>query len=356
MYPEYGSGIGGLARALAAKAMYTALPTVYKSKLLKRMHHPKLKTAYLELTNECNLGCKMCTYQQVKNKIGYMTKTAFESYVNQLSDIGLDSLLLHLGGESLMHPDFKDFLRYAIQKRDQTGKIGRVLWYDNGMLFDRSTADLVVDLKVDSIYFSLDGIGQVNDSIRLGSKYSLIEKNIKYLLEKRGNAKKPSVDLMIVDYGKTEEQKMEIYREWVHLVDEITLNPWVLPDNTVGNKNTFSKCLKTSPPAPFCKLPFSQIVISWDGKVTACCFDYAFKMALGDATKVPIKQIWSGSKFQALRKATTTSTLPVGSPCCGCEYWQMSFEPRIEPILDGKAEIRYDNYYTKILSNEHRKF
>lgn len=350
-----GKGIRGLYGAVATKAMFTALPTIYKNKLLRRMHHPKIRIAYLDLTNKCNLRCKMCTFQQMQERTGYMSKASFVSYVNQLADIGSDAISLSLGGESLLHPDFKEFLRYAIQKRDQTGRVGSVLWTDNGMLFDQSIADLVVDLRVDQVNFSLDGIGQINDNIRLGSKYSVIEKNIKYLLEKRGNARKPFVKLLVVDCGKTEEQKMEIYREWIHLVDEITLIPLILPDNTIDNKNSCFESLKTCSPPSFCEFPFMEMVISWDGKVTGCCLDYTFKMALGDATKEPIKQIWNGSKFQALRKAALTNTFPVGSPCWKCGFWQVSFEPRIEPILDGKAEIEYGRMYRRIRKHPERR-
>jgi MoaA/NifB/PqqE/SkfB family radical SAM enzyme len=348
-------GIRGLYDAVAAKAMYTALPAIYKSRLLRRMHNPRIRIAYLELTNKCNLRCKMCTFQQMQEKTGYMSKASFESYVNQLADIGLDTISLSLGGESLLHPDFTDFLKYAIQKRDQTGKIGGVLWNDNGMLFNQNIADLVVDLGVDQVNFSLDGIGQVNDRIRLGSKYSIIEKNIKYLLKRRGNSEKPFVKLLVVDCEKTEEQTMDIYREWAHLVDEITLMPLILPDNTIDSKEAFSKSVGTAPPPPFCEFPFMEMVISWNGKVTGCCLDYKFKMALGDATKEPIKKIWKGSKFQALRKAALTNTFPVGSPCWKCEFWRVSFEPRIEPILDGKAEIEYGHIYRTVRRNPERR-
>jgi radical SAM protein with 4Fe4S-binding SPASM domain len=202
-------------------------------------------------------------------------------------------------------------------------------------------ADLVVSLKVDFVIFSLDGIGQLNDNIRLGSKYSVIEKNIKYLLKKRGTARKPGVSLNMVDYGKTEEQKIDVYREWVHLVDEIVLIPSMLPDHTWGSKNTLSRNLKTVPPPTFCHFPLNTIVISWDGKVTGCCQDYTFMNDLGDATKDSIKQIWSGQRFQNLRKLLLTHTISKDSPCYKCEWWQVNFEPRDEVILDGKAIIHY---------------
>ena len=340
-------GIKGMYDAIVIKVVDNLLPTIYENRLLRKLYHPLPKTAFLELTNKCNLRCKMCIYQKMQEKTGYISRSNFEDYVNQLSEMKLESLSLHFGGESLIHPDFKDFLKYAISRRDQ-GKIGSINWTDNGMLFNQDIADLVVELKVDSINFSLDGVGQINDDIRLGSKYSVIEKNIKYLLKKRGSDPKPTVKLLVVDYGKTDEQKLSLYREWVHLVDEISLIPSILPDNTWENKNTISQKLKTMSPPPFCSFPLKTIAISWDGKVTGCCLDYAFKMVLGDATKESIKQIWWGSKFQALRKAVLTNTFHVDSPCYGCEFWQVNFEPRVEQILDGKAKIEYGYIYRKI--------
>jgi MoaA/NifB/PqqE/SkfB family radical SAM enzyme len=330
-------GLGGLYSACTEKAMRPALPMLYKNKVLTGIHHPKLKIAYLDITNKCNLRCAMCNFQQLQKEFGYMPKDAFENYVDQLADMGLDTLFLHCRGESLLHPDFKDFLKYAIQKRNQTRKIGKVVLVTNGMLFDQRLADLVVDLKVDTIIFSLDGVGQVNDNIRVGSKYSVIEQNIKYLLKRRGTAKKPFVELNVVDYGKTGEQKTEIYREWVQLVDQITLIGHIQPDNSVRNNRTTTE--KNMP--KFCYFPFVEIAISWDGKVTGCVLDYEFKMATGDATKTPINQIWRGSNFQASRKAAVTNTFPADSPCVGCDFWRVHYEPKTELILDGKAKIIY---------------
>lgn len=339
-------GVRGLFRAASTKAKYASLPAIYKNRFLRRMHHPKLKTTFLEMTNKCNLRCEMCNWQ-AREKSGYISRQLFESCVDQLSEMGVEVLNLQFGGESLVHSDFKDFLKYAIDKRDH-GKIGLVGWTSNGMLFNQSIADLVVSLKVDWINFSLDGIGQVNDNIRLGSKYSVIEKNIKYLIDKRGSAKKPTILLNMVDHGKTEDQKLEFYREWVHIVDEIELLPSILPDNTWENKNNLPPNIKTAPPPAFCSSPLNTMIICWDGKVTGCCFDTHINMVLGDASKESIKKIWYGAKFQELRKAVLTNTFPVNSPCYKCEFWQVNFEPMYEPILDGKAAIEYSGTIRKI--------
>jgi len=337
-------GLRGLQAVLASILKFSALPIIYKNSLLRRIYYPKLKIAYLELTNKCNLRCKMCIYTKLKIETGYMSRLLFESCVDQLSQMGVETLYLHFGGESLVHPHFKDYLRYAISKRNNGG-IANVAWIENGMLFDKDMTDLVVDLAVDQIGFSIDGIGQVNDDIRVGATYSVIENNIKYLLKRRGNAKKPEVYLSMCEYGKTEEQKLDVYREWVPVIDSITLIPSILPDNTWENKDDLSCALKIIKPPKFCCFPLETMAISWDGKVTGCCLDYTFKMDLGDAKKQPLKQIWRGVEYQSLRKAVVTKSFPAESPCSKCEFWQINFEPRSQPILNGKGSITYGYIY-----------
>lgn len=165
---------------------------LYLNPLLRALYYPKISIMYLEVSSMCNLNCKMCTYKKEHGKTGNMPWSLFTKCVNDASRLGVKELCLHFGGESLLHPNFKDYLKYAINHRDN-GKIQTVSWIDNGMLFNRDIADLVVDLKVDAIGFSLDGVGSVNDTIRIGANYSLIERNIKYLLERRGSAKPGSI-------------------------------------------------------------------------------------------------------------------------------------------------------------------
>jgi hypothetical protein len=45
--------IKGLYDASTRRLSYLYLPTVYENRWLRAIHHPKLKKAYLELTNKC---------------------------------------------------------------------------------------------------------------------------------------------------------------------------------------------------------------------------------------------------------------------------------------------------------------
>jgi radical SAM protein with 4Fe4S-binding SPASM domain len=334
-------------RALRNSRIHDSLANVL---FRQKITDPKIDRVYLELTNNCNLRCEMCTIKKNPEKIGYMSRSLFESCIDQLSQIGVRSVLLHGVGESLLHPNFKDYLKYAISRRNEKG-IREISWSDNGMLFNQSISNLVVDLKVDEVLFSIDGVGEVNDRIRLGAKYSIIEQNIKYLIKKRGNAPRPRVFLDMVDHGKTEEQKMEVYREWAHIVDGITLMPSLLPDNSCENKSEYCQGLKLARPPDFCSIPFDMMMISWDGKVSACCLDWCYKIILGNATRNSLRAIWQGSRYQALRKAAIANSFPIGSPCERCDFWKLNFEPREESILDGTATMKFEYVYKKVKKN-----
>lgn len=51
-----------------------------------------------------------------------------------------------------------------------------------------------------------------------------------------------------------------------------------------------------------CLLPFKQMIIRPDGKVSLCCNDALGKYTLGDASKERLVDIWYGSRFEMVRK------------------------------------------------------
>lgn len=52
-----------------------------------------------------------------------------------------------------------------------------------------------------------------------------------------------------------------------------------------------------------CALPFEQLIIRPDGKVSLCCNDPLGKTTLGDLTRESLLDVWYGKGFQAVRKA-----------------------------------------------------
>ncbi len=50
-----------------------------------------------------------------------------------------------------------------------------------------------------------------------------------------------------------------------------------------------------------CRLPFSQLIIRPDGKISLCCNDPLGKYTLGDLNKQSIKEIWNSDEYKKIR-------------------------------------------------------
>ena len=51
-----------------------------------------------------------------------------------------------------------------------------------------------------------------------------------------------------------------------------------------------------------CVLPFRQLIIRPDGKVSLCCNDPYGKMTMGDLSKQSIMEIWNGETYRKIRE------------------------------------------------------
>lgn len=69
-----------------------------------------LKKAYLEITNECNLGCSFC--HGTKRPIRYLTVDEFTRAATELRRVS-EYIYFHLMGEPLLHPELSELFSIA---------------------------------------------------------------------------------------------------------------------------------------------------------------------------------------------------------------------------------------------------
>jgi len=62
---------------------------------------------------------------------------------------------------------------------------------------------------------------------------------------------------------------------------------------------------------------FTEGHITWDGKLSACCFDHNDTFTMADLTKTPFMEGWNSEKFQALRLSHLKKDI-IGTPCEKC--------------------------------------
>jgi sulfatase maturation enzyme AslB (radical SAM superfamily) len=144
----------------------------------------------ISLSNKCNLACKMCspTYSTFWNKLVSDTPSLTEYYstVTQpkisvekiFSSVDLSKLkkIKYLGGEPFITPEIKELFDFLEAK----GVIQNIEFEcnTNCTLFPTKWLTYLDKFKNVIIELSIDGIGTVNDYIRYGKTWDVIEKNI----------------------------------------------------------------------------------------------------------------------------------------------------------------------------------
>ena len=221
-------------------------------------HHIEIETI-----NRCNGVCSFCPINcridPREKKV--MSEELFKKIIDELAEMDYSGrIALFSNNEPLLDKRILDFHRYARNKLPNA----RMHLYTNGTL-----------LTMESFTALLEVLDE------------LIIDNYQQDLELIAPCK------MIVDYY---EQHPEI-KEKVTIVlrkpDEIlTSRGGDAPNRTQVRVEEGISCV----------LPFQQMIIRPDGKVSLCCNDPLGKCTLGDASEEKLLDIWYGEKFGKVRE------------------------------------------------------
>ena len=69
-----------------------------------------------------------------------------------------------------------------------------------------------------------------------------------------------------------------------------------------------------------CRSIFSDIVVSWTGVVSSCCFDANIEIPLGGANKKSLLDIWHGREFVELRERHNSGNRAYIALCKSCTF------------------------------------
>jgi radical SAM protein with 4Fe4S-binding SPASM domain len=140
------------------------------------IHRPPqgLHKIYLEPTNLCNLNCSTCIRRDWRDPQGMMEMETYEHLIRQLPDLRTVRTL-HFGGygEPLLHPEIERMLRMAKEAGRKTELI------TNALLLDHPMAEKLVDARLDTLIFSVDGVSpETYEAIRVGASFASFKENV----------------------------------------------------------------------------------------------------------------------------------------------------------------------------------
>lgn len=246
----------------------------------------------LELSTVCNLKCPMCytTTDEFKKKVknSFMD---FELYKKIIDEIAgkVPAIRLSLRGESTLHPNFKDAIKYA-----KDNGIDEVSTLTNASKLTPDFFREIMFAGIDWITISLDGMYEVYESIRKPLKFVDTLQKIKdiKLIKDEHNMVRPVIKIQTA-WPAIREDPESFYNTFKPYVDLIAYNPlidYLWKDNNIKYIEDYS-----------CPQIYQRLVVGVDGKVFMCGFDELGENIIGDAVTESIYKIWHSEGMNKVR-------------------------------------------------------
>jgi radical SAM protein with 4Fe4S-binding SPASM domain len=278
----------------------------------------------IESTNYCNIKCIMCPRGEpdlMRRPLGHMDNDLLARIVDQ-AEFYTEPSWLHWFGEPLMNPQLFDQIEIA------KGRVPNLGISTNATLLNEKQQDALLRSQLDTMMIAIDGDSkEVYENVRKSARFSFEEvcANAEGFLARRCalGTKKPFVILSIIVMDMTASD-LESFREhWTALgADQVLFKPYT---NWGGqNADVFEnlevvgrRSALRSPRKHACKLMWQSLVVTWDGRVVPCCFDYDAKLVLGDLKTQTLPEIWNGPAYVELRR-TELEGRNNSVPCASC--------------------------------------
>lgn len=233
----------------------------------------------IETLNRCNGKCPFCpvNVNMPQRKWAKMTVELFHKIIDELSELDYaGKISLFSNNEPLLDDRILEFHSYA------RGRLPKAYFnlYTNGSLLNVENLQQLVKylncLVIDNYNDSL----QVNDSLKEVYAYLKNHHELK--------------DKVIFSVRK---QNVILYSRGGEA------------PNKRGATARKAKCL----------LPFRQMIIRPDGKISLCCNDALGKYTLGDVNENSIREIWNGRQYMKIREEMKTNGRKNLNLCRNCD-------------------------------------
>ena len=174
----------------------------------------------LELTNNCNLNCVFCPRHNNNQNLGFMQTKLFEKCIDEMAGNLPLTLVPFFRGESLLHPEFINLIRYAKQKMIEPIQLAT-----NAVLLDEKMSIDILESGLDFISFSIALNKKQYENSRGGAKYIKVTENVERFIELRKSRGKslPEIQVSAVDLETKCVEKGKFVKYWLEKVDRVRI-------------------------------------------------------------------------------------------------------------------------------------
>jgi radical SAM protein with 4Fe4S-binding SPASM domain len=265
----------------------------------------------LENTSTCNAKCNFCVYPAAERWGGQMSMGLYKKILDEAAGIPQITHLCITGlGEPTLDRFLAERIRYAKAKKPSL----KIDFFTNGVHLTPATFRAVRDAGVTSVQVSLNAVTQEQHERIMGlkGKFDQVCKNIDYAIANCGTCRVEARAVVNWD-DFTEEDGFTFYERW-GVRDDGGHGQLITEGNWAGDNRTHRKFK----PNESCYRALGQIYVTFDGKVTTCCFDPTGKHVWGDLSQQTIKEVYNTPAYVAFREAHSMDQADKYEICKGC--------------------------------------
>jgi len=294
----------------------------------KRVDPPAPKSVKIELTARCDFQCFFCA---TKDRLRDKSDIDWDFYCRILKEMraeGVEEIGLFYLGESFLYPRLAEAVAYA----KQVVGFPYVFLTTNGRRATEDRVKAVMEAGLDSLKFSFNSYDP-EDFARItrvkASEWEIVIQNIKAARRVRDEN-----GFSCGIYASSIERKGEEARlmsEAAEMIIPFVDEHYYLP--LYGQAGLTAGAMGTKPvagnpgrldamraPLP-CWSLFTEGHITFDGRLSACCFDHDGRFHMGDLHTTPFMKAWHSEPFQKLRDANLRQNV-CGTACEKCIAYQ----------------------------------
>lgn len=292
----------------------------------------------VELSNRCNLRCIMCPRNFYKGSDSFMDAELYKKIIDEISEYKDITLVPFFRGESLLHPNFFELIKYAKDKN-----VGHIQLATNAMLLNKRKAREIIDIGIDFISFSLDTLGKENyERIRKGAKYDIVLNNVENFIDMRNKngLKIPEIQVSVVETEATKATLQDFIDKWLPRVDRVRVYIEHSKDGRFGSIEGINDAERR----PCLKL-LTDIVIYQDGMVALCNHDWDRKEFIGNVRENKISDIWNNDVYREIRLRHWENRTHGDPTCRFCDHWATYYS---NGFIMGKVYTKKESQHPEI--------
>jgi len=251
----------------------------------------------------------------VKFKRGFMEFPLFQKIIDEAKEFVYD-VNLHHSGESLLHPEIIEMIRYT----KNAGIYTRL--HTNATLLNEKKAKGMLDAGLDFLSISFDGHDKESyEDIRRGANFEKTLGNIlNFLRLKKAQGKqRPFTVLEGIDLSG-EPEDSERRQTFKKQFDDLPLDKFAIkaPHNWGGTYDVEGNPLH---PEKYCActFPWYALVVFWNGNVSPCPQDFFNDLRLGNLNESSFREIWHGKPLVNIREKMKQKKYHDLHPCATCD-------------------------------------